>query len=141
MKKLMILTVLAIVAFAVSTASAQQSKADFKGTAENSTGLKFSDWDLTLYKNSPVSVKTKVVPGNAHSFNFKAKKGQKISVTVAAKILTSFVVYENWENGGQIGESASDEKSWQHTFANDGDYKIVLSADEKSNYTITVKIY
>lgn len=141
MKKALILMTFVIFAMAVSTVSAQQSKAVFKGTAENSTGLKFSDWDLTLVKNNPLVLKQTVKPMQANSLNFKAKKGEKISIKVVSKISTPFVVYENWEDGGQIGESPEGKQFWQGTIARDGEYKIVLSADGTSNYTITIKSY
>ncbi len=141
MRIFLLFVLFAFIALGASTAAAQESKAVFKGTAENSSGLKFSDWDLTLFANQPLVLKQTINVRSVHTFNFKAAKGQKLSVEVVSKEpSTGFVIYENWDEGEQIGESTEEDRSWRGVLRADGDYKIVLSTDARAAYTITVKL-
>ena len=140
MKRILILAVFVISMFAASSVSAQESKAIFRGAAKNTSGVKFSDWDLVLIRNKPLIVKQLINVMQAHTFHFKAGKGQQISIKVVSKEpTTAFVVYTDNEDLKEIGTS-SKNKTWQGEIEADGDYKIVLSADAKSNYTITVEL-
>lgn len=141
MKKLTISAIFAVLIFAAAVSvSAQQSKLVFKGTATNKNGIKFSDWEMILVKNKPL--KTTARPINvlqAHSYLFKASKGRSFFVEINSKEPTTIFALIA-PDGTQITASDAEGTAWEGEIETDGEYKLVVSTDKKSSYTLNVKI-
>jgi len=141
MKKLTVSAIFMILMLAAAiSAFAQQSKLVPKGTATNKNGIKFSGWEIILVKNK--FLKTKAQPINvlqAHSYLFKAKKGQNFYVEIdSIESTTIFTLYA--PDGMQIAQSDAEGTAWEGELESDGEYKFVVSTEKKSSYILKVKI-